>query len=72
MTRGPMKMEWRATSAGMSTLGLLGVIFVTLKLGHIIGWSWWWVTLPFWGGPMLFFLFLAVVLLIALLGAVVS
>lgn len=28
---------------------LLGVLFVGLKLTHYIDWSWWWVTLPFWG-----------------------
>ena len=32
------------------TLGLLGVVFVTLKLLGFITWSWWWVTAPFWGG----------------------
>lgn len=30
-------------------LTILGLIFVTLKLCHVIGWSWWFVTLPFWG-----------------------
>ncbi len=30
--------------------GLLGVVFVTLKLCGVIDWSWVWVTLPFWGG----------------------
>lgn len=30
--------------------GLLGIVFVTLKLTGVIDWSWWWVTLPFWGG----------------------
>ncbi len=29
--------------------GLLGVVFVTLKLIGIIDWSWLWVTAPFWG-----------------------
>lgn len=27
---------------------LLGVAFVVLKLCHVINWSWWWVTCPFW------------------------
>ncbi|MBP5202283.1 hypothetical protein J6Z39_09105 [bacterium] len=27
---------------------LLGIVFVTLKLCNVIGWSWWWVTAPFW------------------------
>lgn len=29
-------------------LGLLGLIFVTLKLVGTITWSWWWVLLPFY------------------------
>jgi hypothetical protein len=29
-------------------VGLLGVAFVVLKLCHVIDWSWWWVTAPFW------------------------
>ena len=36
---------------GVSAVGLLGVVFVTLKLCGVIGWSWWWVTCPFWGPP---------------------
>ena len=28
--------------------GLLGVLFVGLKLTGFIDWSWWWVTSPFW------------------------
>lgn len=39
-----------SASGGIGTLGLLGVVFVTLKLCHVIDWSWWWVTAPFWGG----------------------
>ena len=38
------------SSDGIGVLGLLGVVFVTLKLLGVIDWSWWWVTLPFWGG----------------------
>lgn len=40
---------------GIGVLGLLGVVFVTLKLCGVIGWSWWWVTAPFWGGFALVF-----------------
>lgn len=35
--------------------GLLGILFVGLKLGHVVDWSWWWVTCPFWGGAALTF-----------------
>lgn len=34
---------------GIGVLGALGVAFVVLKLMDVIDWSWWWVTLPFWG-----------------------
>jgi len=39
-------------------LGLLGIVFVVLKLTDVIAWSWWWVTLPFWGGALLAILIL--------------
>jgi hypothetical protein len=29
-------------------LGLLFLIFLILKLTHVIDWSWWWVTSPLW------------------------
>ena len=29
---------------------LLAVLFIGLKLGHIIDWSWWIVLIPVWGG----------------------
>ncbi len=25
------------------------IVLVGLKLAGVIGWSWWWVTSPFWG-----------------------
>ena len=37
-------------SSGITTMGLLGVVFVAFKLTGAIDWSWWWVTCPFWGG----------------------
>jgi hypothetical protein len=39
-----------STSGWIGVFGLLGVLFVGLKLTGVINWSWWWVTLPFWGG----------------------
>ena len=37
-------------SNGIGVFGLLGVLFVGLKLCGVIDWSWWLVTLPFWAG----------------------
>jgi len=39
-----------SSSGGIGILGLLGVTFVALKLTGVITWSWWCVTMPFWGG----------------------
>jgi hypothetical protein len=36
-------------TCGSNILGLLGVVFVILKLIGVITWSWWWVLCPFWG-----------------------
>jgi len=33
---------------GIGFCGLLTVVFIALKLGGIIGWSWWWVLAPLW------------------------
>lgn len=57
------------SNGGISILGLLGVLFVGLKLTGYITWSWWWVTLPFWGGLAVFaivgMLFLVVAIILA-------
>lgn len=39
-----------SSSGGIGVIGLLGIVFVILKLTNVINWSWWLVTLPFWGG----------------------
>lgn len=53
---------------GIGLLGGLGLMFVGLKLTGYIDWSWWWVTLPFWG----VFALVAVTLLVLLALAVVT
>lgn len=45
-----MGKETNSGGSGISVITLLGVAFVVLKLCKVIDWSWWWVTLPFWGG----------------------
>lgn len=32
-------------------IGILFILFLVLKLTHVIDWSWWWVTSPLWIGP---------------------
>lgn len=40
-----------AKNGGIGFLGLLALMFIYLKLTHVIYWSWWWVTLPIWAIP---------------------
>lgn len=59
-------MSEKSSSSGeIGVLGLLGVVFVTLKLLGKINWSWWLVTLPFWGGVALFIVLLLIALVIS-------
>jgi phosphoglycerol transferase MdoB-like AlkP superfamily enzyme len=58
-----MSGKCASTVNGASALTLLGVAFVVLKLVHVIAWSWWWVTVPFWGPTVLAVLVAIVVLL---------
>lgn len=39
------------------------IVFLVLKLCHVIDWSWWWITCPLWG----VFAFLIVILLAVLI-----
>lgn len=52
-----------SSGGGVGVLGLLGVLFVGLKLTNVIDWSWWLVTLPFWGGIAFVLLFVLIVML---------
>ena len=51
----------------MPIIGLLGVLFVTLKLLEVIDWAWIWVTAPFWGGLALVLAFALIVIPIRVL-----
>lgn len=45
-------------------LGIIGLIFVVLKLTKAIEWSWWLVLLPFYIGLVIKYGFLALIILI--------
>lgn len=61
-----MSSSSSSSSGGIGILGLLGVLFVGLKLTGYIDWSWWLVTLPFWGGIAL--VIIAVLVIMAFSG----
>lgn len=60
-------MSNESSSTGIGVFGLLGVAFVVLKLTNVINWSWWLVTLPFWGGIVLLLAVLLIWVLIILI-----
>lgn len=41
-------------------IDLLSLMFIYLKLTGQIDWSWWWVTLPLWGGLVILLLVIGV------------
>lgn len=48
MTSGK-NFSFEASGGGVGFLGLLGLVFITLKLCGVINWSWWLVLLPIYG-----------------------
>lgn len=37
-----------SSGGGVGIAGLLGIVFIVLRLCKVITWSWWWVLSPFW------------------------
>lgn len=62
----------RGGSVSVGFLPLLALLFIGLKLGGVIDWSWWWVLVPLWGPLALFLAFLAVVALIVVIGSAIG
>lgn len=52
------------SSGGIGFTGALLLLFIGLKLGGVIDWSWWWVLAPAWGpvGLVLAILVIAVII----------
>ena len=55
------------SSSGVGLLGLMFLIFMTLKLMCYITWSWWWVTAPLWVGFAIILTIILIFLLIEFL-----
>lgn len=64
-----MKEQSSVASGGIGILGVLTILFVVLKLLHVIEWSWLIVFLPVLIGLALKIIWIVVALLIALLGS---
>ena len=51
------------TYRGIGFFGLLGIVFIVLKLTGVIAWSWLWVLAPLWM-PAAFWLVIVLVLFV--------
>jgi hypothetical protein len=58
-------MSNNSSSNGLGFGSLLTLLFIGLKLGKIIDWSWWWVLSPLWISVALVVLILVLTFLIA-------
>lgn len=58
-----MSEQTTTYSGGIGFFGLLGIVFITLKLTGYISWSWWWVLAPIWG-PFAFLIVIGILALI--------
>jgi len=61
-----------SSSSGIGVFGLLGIVFVTLKLlgiTEVAQWSWWLVTIPFWGGLAFIMAIFAIIFLFSVIAA---
>lgn len=58
-----------SVQVGPNFLGLLTIVFITLKLTGYIAWSWWWVLSPIWIGFAVAMGLIVIVFLFAFLWA---
>lgn len=50
-------------TGGIGFMGLLTIVFITLKLTGYITWSWWWVLSPIWIAWAVVFAVLGIILI---------
>ena len=61
-----MNKETNVNANGIGFWGLLGIVFITLKLIGIINWSWLWVLSPIWIPFAIWFVLVVVILVCAI------
>ena len=59
-------MENNKTS-GIGFFGLLGILFIGLKLTNYIAWSWFWVLSPLWVPPLIVLIIIFVIMIFYIL-----
>jgi hypothetical protein len=60
-----MSTQNSSQSGSIGFVGLLTIVFITLKLCHVIDWSWWWVLAPLWVGLAIFVVALLLIAIVA-------
>ena len=61
-----------SSSSGIGFTGLLTVLFVGLKLTHVITWSWLWVLSPIWISFLIGLAFAVIILISASLAGLLK
>lgn len=61
-----MSKSSSSSNGGIGFVGLLTIVFITLKLIGKISWSWWWVLSPIWIAASIFVVVLLVIGIVAL------
>lgn len=56
----------RTTTGGVGFFGLLGIVFIVLKLTGFIDWEWWIVLSPIWGSALLAIIVFVVLMIIGM------
>ena len=51
-------------SGGIGFFGLLGIVFITLKLCGVIDWEWWLVLTPIWVPVLVVFVVIFIITLV--------
>lgn len=67
-----MSKQVTASTPSIGFGGALTILFIALKLTHVIDWSWVWVLSPIWITIGLVVLVILAVILFAVIGALVS
>ena len=61
------KGETKVTYNGIGFFGLLGIVFIVLKLCGIINWPWIWVLAPIWGGAIISIILIVIFVIVGVI-----
>jgi len=62
-----MQNQSSSGAGGLTFTGALALVFIALKLGGTIEWSWWWVLSPIWISLLIGLVIIAAIVIVALM-----